>query len=134
MVNSDAQGNKGHLQTPCTSPWRTIIASDDARDILNSKMTLNLNEPCKIEDTSWIKPVKYIGVWWEMITNKSSWAYTAEFPSVKLGQTDFAKSKPNGTHGANNENVKAHIDFAAEHGFDQVLVEGWNIGWEVCCG
>lgn len=128
-LTPDAQGRKGYLQTPCTSPWRTVIVSDKAGDILLSRLTLNLNEPCKIEDTSWIKPVKYIGVWWEMITGKSSWAYS-DAPSVKLGVTDFAKLKPNGKHGATNENVRRHIDFAAKHGFSQVLVEGWNIGWE----
>jgi hypothetical protein len=129
-LTPDAKGNKGHLQAPCVSPWRTIIASSDARDILASRMTLNLNEPCKIEDTSWIKPVKYIGVWWEMITGKSSWAYTDEVPSVQLGITDFTKAKPNGKHAANTTHVKEYIDFAAKHGFDAVLVEGWNEGWE----
>lgn len=129
-LTPDAKGNKGHLQAPCVSPWRTIIASADARDILASRMTLNLNEPCKIEDTSWIKPVKYIGVWWEMITGKSSWVYTDEIPSVQLGITDFTKAKPNGKHAANTKHVKEYIDFAAKHGFDAVLVEGWNEGWE----
>ena len=129
-LTPDAKGNKGHLQAPCVSPWRTIIASADARDILASRMTLNLNEPCKIEDTSWIKPVKYIGVWWEMITGKSSWAYTDEIPSVQLGITNFTKAKPNGKHAANTKHVKEYIDFAAKHGFDAVLVEGWNEGWE----
>ena len=129
-LTPDATGDKGYIQAPSHSPWRTIIVSDDARDILASKITLNLNDPCKIEDTSWIKPVKYIGVWWEMITGKSSWAYTDEYPSVVLGETDFAKAKPNGKHGANNANVKKYIDFAAKHGFDAVLVEGWNEGWE----
>lgn len=129
-LTPDAKGNKGHLQAPCVSPWRTIIASSDARDILASRMTLNLNEPCKIEDTSWIKPVKYIGVWWEMITGKSSWAYTDEILSVQLGITDFTKAKPNGKHAANTKHVKEYIDFAAKHGFDAVLVEGWNEGWE----
>lgn len=129
-LTPDAIGDKGYMQAPNHSPWRTIIVSDDARDILASKMTLNLNDPCKIEDTSWIKPVKYVGVWWEMITGKSSWAYTDEFPSVQLGVTDFAKAKPNGKHGANNDNVKKYIDFAAQNGFDGVLVEGWNEGWE----
>lgn len=128
-LTPDARGDKGHMQTPCHSPWRTIVVSDDARDILASKLILNLNEPSKIEDTSWIKPVKYMGVWWEMITGKSSWAY-ADLPSVQLGVTDYSKTKPNGKHGANNENVKKYIDFASKHGFDQVLVEGWNIGWE----
>jgi len=129
-LTPDAKGDKGYMQTPCQSPWRTVIVSDDARDILASKLTLNLNEPCKLEDTSWIKPVKYIGVWWEMITGKSSWAYTDDLLSVKLGETDYTKTKPNGRHAANNTNVKRYIDFAAEHGFDQVLVEGWNQGWE----
>lgn len=129
-LTPDAQGYKGNLQAPCKSPWRTIIVSDDARDILASNMTLNLNDPCKIEDTSWIKPVKYIGVWWEMITGKSSWSYTSDFPSIQLEVTDYSKAKPNGTHGATTENVKKHIDFAAQHGFDAVLVEGWNVGWE----
>ena len=129
-LTPDAQGNKGYLQAPCVSPWRTVIVSDDARDILASRITLNLNEPCALEDVSWIKPVKYVGVWWEMITNKSSWAYTDDLPSVKLGETDYSKTKPNGRHGANNENVKKYIDFAAENGLDQILVEGWNEGWE----
>jgi hypothetical protein len=129
-LTPDEKGNKGHIQAPSHSPWRTIIVSDDAREILASKMTLNLNDPCKIEDTSWIKPVKYVGVWWEMITGKSSWSYTDEFPSVQLGVTDFSKAKPNSTHGANNANVKKYIDFASANGFDAVLVEGWNEGWE----
>jgi hypothetical protein len=129
-LTPDAKGDKGYMQAPSHSPWRTIIVSDDAREILASKMTLNLNDPSKIEDTSWIKPVKYVGVWWEMITGKSSWAYTDEFPTVQLGVSDFAKAKPNGKHGANNANVKKYIDFAAKNGFDAVLVEGWNEGWE----
>ena len=129
-LTPDARGDKGYLQAPCKSPWRTVIVSDDARDILASRITLNLNEPFKIEDTSWIKPVKYVGVWWEMIAGKGSWAYTDDLPSVKLGETDYSKTKPNGKHSANNEKVKRYIDFAAEHGFDQVLVEGWNEGWE----
>ncbi|RTY70513.1 glycoside hydrolase family 97 protein [Flavobacterium sp. ZB4P23] len=129
-LTPDAKGDKGYMQAPNHSPWRTIIVSDDAREILASKMTLNLNDPSKIEDTSWIKPVKYVGVWWEMITGKSSWAYTDEFPTVQLGVSDFSKAKPNGKHGANNTNVKKYIDFAAKHGFDAVLVEGWNEGWE----
>ncbi len=129
-LTPDAIGDKGYLQAPCTSPWRTIIVSDGARDILASKMTYNLNEPCKLKDVSWIKPVKYVGVWWEMITGKSSWGYTNDYPSVQLGVTDFAKAKPNGTHGANTANVKKYIDFAAQNGFGAVLVEGWNIGWE----
>ena len=129
-LTPDAQGNKGHMQAPCHSPWRTVMVSDDARDILASKLILNLNEPCKLEDTSWIKPVKYVGVWWEMIAGNRPWAYTWELPSVKLGETDYTKVKPNGMHPANTENVKKYIDFSAKHGFDQVLVEGWNIGWE----
>ncbi len=129
-LTPDAQGKKGYMQTPCQSPWRTVIVSDDARDILASRITLNLNEPCKYTDTSWIKPVKYIGVWWDMITGRGSWAYTDDVYSVKLGETDYTKTKPNGKHSANTENVKRYIDFAAEHGFDQVLVEGWNQGWE----
>ncbi len=129
-ITPDANGTKGHLQTPCSTPWRTIIVSDDAREILASRITLNLNEPCKIDDTSWIKPTKYIGVWWEMITGKSEWSYTWDFPSVQLGKSDYSKAKPHGKHGATTENVKRYIDFAAKHGFDGVLVEGWNIGWE----
>ena len=129
-LTPDAVGDKGYMQAPCKSPWRTVIVSDDARDILASKLTLNLNEPCAYEDVSWIKPVKYVGVWWGMIAGKSTWAYTDDLPSVKLGETDYSKTKPNGRHGANNENVKRYIDFAAAHGFDQVLVEGWNEGWE----
>lgn len=128
-LTPDAQGNKGYLQTPFETPWRTIIVSDRAAGILESNITLNLNEPTKYEDTSWIKPVKYIGVWWEMITGKSSWAYS-DLTSVKLGLTDYSKVQPNGRHAANNEHVKTYIDFAAEHGFDAVLVEGWNVGWE----
>ena len=129
-LTPDAVGDKGYMQAPCKSPWRTVIVSDDARDILASKLTLNLNEPCAYEDVSWIKPVKYVGVWGEMIAGKSTWAYTDDLPSVKLGETDYSKTKPNGRHGANNENVKRYIDFAAANGFDQVLVEGWNEGWE----
>ena len=129
VLTPDAQGNKGYLQAPTQTPWRTIVVSDDARDILASKLILNLNEPTKYEDVSWIKPVKYIGVWWEMITGKSSWAYT-DLPSVKLGETDFTKTKRNPKHAANTAHVKDHIDFASKHGFDAVLVEGWNEGWE----
>ena len=132
-LTPDARGHKGYLQAPCKSPWRTVIVSDNACDILASNLILNLNEPCKIEDTSWIKPVKYVGVWWEMITGKSSWAYT-DLPQVQIDKIDYATAKPNGRHGANNENVMRYIDFAAEHGFDQVLVEGWNIGWEDWAG
>ncbi|WP_313264011.1 glycoside hydrolase family 97 protein [Sphingobacterium sp.] len=129
-LTPDANGTKGNLQTPARSPWRTIMVSDDARDILASRMTLNLNEPTKIKDPSWIKPTKYIGVWWEMITGKSEWSYTYDLPSVHLGETDYSKVKPHGKHGATTANVKRYIDFAAQHGFDGVLVEGWNIGWE----
>ncbi len=129
-LTPDAQGKKGYMQTPCQSPWRTIMVSDDAREILASKLTLNLNEPCALKDVSWIKPMKYIGVWWEMITGKSTWAYTNDLLSVHIGVTDYTKVKPNGTHAANNDKVRRYIDFAAKHGFDQVLVEGWNIGWE----
>ncbi|MFB3385829.1 glycoside hydrolase family 97 protein [Flavobacterium sp. LAR06] len=129
-LTPDAKGDKGYMQAPSHSPWRTIMVSDDAREILASKMTYNLNDPSKIDNTSWIKPVKYIGVWWEMITGKSSWSYTNDFPTVQLGVSDFSKAKPSGTHGANNANVKKYIDFAAANGFDAVLVEGWNEGWE----
>lgn len=129
-LTPDAVGDKGYMQAPDTTPWRTIIVSDDAREILSSKLTYNLNEPNKIDDTSWITPVKYIGVWWEMITGKSSWAYTDDLPTVQLGVTNYSTAKPNGKHGATTENVKKYIDFAAEHGFDAVLVEGWNVGWE----
>ena len=129
-LTPDARGDKGYLQAPCVSPWRTVIVSDKATGILASRITLNLNEPCKIEDTSWIKPTKYIGVWWDMITNKGTWAYTDELSTVKLGETDYSQTKPNGRHSANTENVKRYIDFAAAHGFDAVLVEGWNEGWE----
>ena len=129
-LTPDAQGAKGYLMAPCHSPWRTIMVSDDARKILASRLILNFNEPCAIADTSWIKPVKYVGVWWEMITGKSSWSYTNDLPTIDLNTVDYTKTKPNGTHGATNENVRKYIDFAAKHGFDQVLVEGWNIGWE----
>lgn len=129
-LTPDAQGNMAYMQTPCSTPWRTIIVSDDARDILASNLILNLNEPCAYEDTSWIKPVKYVGVWWEMIAGGKQWSYTSEVPAVRLGVTDYTKVKPHGNHPANNENVMRYIDFAAKHGFDQVLVEGWNIGWE----
>ena len=129
-LTPDAKGDKGYLYTPTKSPWRTVMVSDDARNILASRLILNLNDPCALADTSWIKPVKYIGVWWEMITGKSSWAYTDDLPTIKLDEVDYTKVKPNGTHGANNEKVRRYIDFAAQHGFDQVLVEGWNVGWE----
>ena len=129
-LTPDADGFKGRLQTPCHSPWRTVMVSDDACDILSSHLILNLNEPCKIEDTSWIKPVKYMGVWWEMIAGGKPWSYTNDIPSVKLGETDYRKVKSNGNHPANTRNVKKYIDFAAKHGFDQLVVEGWNVGWE----
>lgn len=128
-LTPDVNGYMAYMQTPCHTPWRTVQVSDDAREILSSRLVLNLNDPCAYEDVSWIRPVKYVGVWWEMITGKSSWAY-ADINSVKLGETDYSKLQPNGIHGANNENVRRYIDFAAEHGFDQVLVEGWNEGWE----
>ena len=129
-LTPDVLGNKAYMQAPSKTPWRTIIVSDDARDILASKLTLNLNEPCAYKDVSWIKPVKYIGVWWEMITGMKSWSYTDELLVMRFGENDYTKIKPNGRHAANNENVKRYIDFAAEHGMDQVLVEGWNEGWE----
>ena len=129
-LTPDAKGDKGYLYTPTKTPWRTVMVSDDARNILASRLILNLNDPCALADTSWIKPVKYIGVWWEMITGKSSWAYTDDLPTIKLDEVDYTKVKPNGTHAANNEKVRRYIDFAAQHGFDQVLVEGWNVGWE----
>ena len=129
-LTPDADGFKGRLQAPCHSPWRTVMVSDDACDILSSHLILNLNEPCKIEDTSLIKPVKYMGVWWEMIAGGKPWSYTNDIPSVKLGETDYRKVKSNGNHPANTRNVKKYIDFAAKHGFDQLLVEGWNVGWE----
>ena len=130
MLTPDAVGDKAYMQTDCVTPWRTVIVSDDARDILASRITLNLNEPCKIEDTSWIKPMKYVGVWWEMINRKSKWSYTNDLPNIHLDKVDYTKTKPHGKHGATTENVKKYIDFAAKHGFDGVLVEGWNIGWE----
>ena len=126
----DATGYKGRIQAPCTTPWRTIMVCEKATDVLASRIILNLNEPCAIEDVSWIHPVKYMGVWWEMIAGKSTWNYTDDFPSVKLGQTDYVHATPNGTHGANNANVRRYIDFAAANGFDGLLIEGWNIGWE----
>ena len=129
-LSPDAQGKKGHMQAPCTSPWRTVQVATDARRILANRMTLNLNEPCKITDTSWIKPMKYVGVWWEMINGKSAWSYTNDLPSVQIGKTDYTKVTPHGNHGANTANVCRYIDFAARYGFDGVLVEGWNIGWE----
>ena len=129
-LTPDAEGVKGRMQAPCKTPWRSIMVCDSATEVLASRLVLNLNDPCAIEDVSWIHPVKYMGVWWEMITGKTSWAYTDEYPSVQLGVTDYAHSKPNGRHGANNENVRRYIDFAAENGFDGLLIEGWNEGWE----
>ena len=133
-LTPDAQGCKGHIHAPFRTPWRTIQVAPSAVDQLASRLILNLNEPCAYEDVSWIKPVKYVGVWWEMITGKSSWSYTDELAHVELGVTDYSKVTPNGKHGATNENVRRYIDFAAEHGFDQVLVEGWNEGWEEWVG
>ena len=129
-LTPDAEGWKGRVQTPARSPWRTVMVVDDARKVLASRLILNLNDPCVLEDVSWIHPVKYIGVWWEMITGKTQWSYTDDFPTIELGVSDYSKAKPHGKHGANNENVRRYIDFAAEHGFDAVLVEGWNEGWE----
>ena len=129
-LTPDAQGNKGHLQAPAHSPWRTVMVADNACDILASNLILNLNDPCAYDDTSWIKPVKYVGVWWEMIAGPQEWSYTYDLPSVKLHSLDYSSTKCHGKHAANNDNVKKYIDFAAEHGFDQVLVEGWNVGWE----
>lgn len=128
-LTPDARGNKGYLMAPCHSPWRTVMVTSTATAALDSKLILNLNEPCKLEDTSWIHPTKYMGVWWEMIVGKSSWAYS-NASAVNLDSIDYKNMKPNGIHGANNDNVKRYIDFAAENGFDQLLVEGWNIGWE----
>ncbi len=129
-LTPNAVGEMARCQTPCHTPWRTVMVTDDARKVLASRLILNLNEPCAYEDVSWIKPVKYMGVWWEMITNKSSWSYTNDFNSVHLGVDDYSKAKPNGTHAANNENVRKYIDFAAANGMDQLLIEGWNVGWE----
>ena len=129
-LTPDAQGWKGRMQTPCNTPWRTVQVAPSATAQLASRLILNLNEPCALENTDWIKPVKYIGVWWEMISGKGSWNYTDDFASVQLGKTDYSTATPNGRHSANNENVRRYIDFAAAHGFDQVLVEGWNEGWE----
>ncbi len=129
-LTPDANGNKAYMQAPAHTPWRTVMVSDDARDMLSSNLILNLNDPCAYDDTSWIKPVKYIGVWWEMIGHGKQWSYTWDLPSVKLNDLDYSNTKPHGQHPANNDNVKKYIDFAAEHGFDQVLVEGWNVGWE----
>lgn len=129
-LTPDAEGVRGRLQAPCHTPWRTVMVCEKATDVLASRLILNLNEPCAIEDVGWIHPVKYMGVWWEMITGKSEWSYTSDFPSVRLGETDYAQATPHGRHGANNENVRRYIDFAADNGFDGLLVEGWNEGWE----
>ncbi len=129
-LTPDAEGVKGRLQAPCKSPWRTVQVCEKATDVLASRLILNLNEPCALEDVSWIHPVKYMGVWWEMITGKTQWSYTWDVPSVQLGVTDYKTVKPHGQHGANNENVRRYIDFAAENGFDALLIEGWNEGWE----
>ncbi|KQC34445.1 alpha-glucosidase [Nonlabens sp. YIK11] len=129
-LTPDVNGDMAYMQAPTTTSWRTIIASKNATDILASRMTYNLNEPLALEDTSWIKPTKYIGVWWEMITGKSSWSYTNDLPAIQLGKTDYSTLEPNDTHGATTAHVKDYIDFAAQHGFDAVLVEGWNQGWE----
>ena len=142
-LSPDATGYKGRLQAPCHTPWRTVQVCEKATDVLASRLILNLNEPCAIKDVSWIHPVKYMGVWWEMISDKNCWSYTNDFPSVRLGNpenkdvtpevegvTDYTKATPHGRHAANNENVRRYIDFAAAHGFDALLIEGWNIGWE----
>lgn len=129
-LTPDIDGTKGHIQTDAVSPWRVIMVGEKAQDILASRIVLNLNEPCKISDTSWIKPMKYVGVWWEMIAGMRDWSYTWDFPSIHIGVTDYSKAKPHGRHGATTENVKRYIDFAAKYGFDGVLVEGWNVGWE----
>lgn len=126
----DATGYKGRIQTPCRTPWRTVMVCEKATDVLKSRLILNLNDPCALDDVSWIHPVKYMGVWWEMISDKNCWSYTNDFPSVKIGETDYEHAKPHGRHAANTKNVKRYIDFAARHGFDALLIEGWNIGWE----
>ncbi len=129
-LTPDAQGVKARLQAPCKTPWRTVMVCEKATDVLASRLILNLNDPCVLEDVSWIHPVKYMGVWWEMITGKTQWSYTYDYPSVKLGETDYRKANPHGNHGANTENVRKYIDFAAANGFDALLIEGWNEGWE----
>ena len=129
-LTPDAEGVKGRLQAPCVSPWRTVQVCTRAEDVLASRLILNLNEPCVLEDTSWIHPTKYMGVWWELISGRNEWSYTYDYPSVQLGVTDYRSAKPHGKHGANNENVRRYIDFAAAHGFDGLLIEGWNEGWE----
>ena len=130
ILTPDAEGVKARLQAPCKSPWRTVMVCSSATDVLASRLILNLNEPCALEDVSWIHPVKYMGVWWELISGRNEWSYTYDYPSVQLGVTDYKASKPHGKHGANTENVKRYIDFAAENGFDALLIEGWNEGWE----
>ena len=129
-LTPDAEGVKGRMQAPCKTPWRSVMVCKSATDVLASRLVLNLNDPCALDDTSWIHPVKYMGVWWEMITGKSEWSYTYDHPSVQLGKTDYRASKPHGRHGANTENVRRYIDFAAANGFDALLIEGWNEGWE----
>ena len=129
-LTPDAQGVKGRMQAPCKTPWRSVMVCPSATDVLASRLVLNLNDPCALDDVSWIHPVKYMGVWWEMITGKSQWSYTNDYPSVQLGKTNYAASKPHGQHGANNANVRRYIDFAADNGFDAILIEGWNEGWE----
>ena len=129
-LTPDAEGVKGRMQAPCKTPWRSVMVCEKATDVLASRLILNINDPCALDDVSWIHPVKYMGVWWEMITGKSQWSYTNDYPSVQLGVTDYAHSTPHGKHGANNENVRRYIDFASENGFDGLLIEGWNEGWE----
>ena len=129
-LTPDAQGVKGRMQAPCKTPWRTVMVCPSATDVLASRLILNLNEPCALEDVSWIHPVKYMGVWWELITGRNEWSYSWDLPSVQLGVTDYSKLTPHGKHGANNENVRRYIDYAAENGFDALLIEGWNEGWE----
>jgi hypothetical protein len=129
-LSPDAAGYKGRMQAPCHTPWRTVMVCEKATDVLASRLILNLNEPCVLEDVSWIHPVKYMGVWWEMISDKNTWSYTNDYPSVRLGETDYTKAKPHGRHAANTENVRRYIDFAAANGFDALLIEGWNVGWE----
>ncbi|MBR6519909.1 MAG: glycoside hydrolase family 97 protein [Paludibacteraceae bacterium] len=134
LAPTPVEGVKAFMQTPCNTPWRTIFVTDDAREILASSMILNLNEPCKIENTTWIKPVKYVGIWWQMhAPGQGTWNY-ADVPNIKLAETDWSKLTPNGRHAATTENTMRYIDFAAEHGFDAVLVEGWNVGWEDWAG
>ena len=129
-LTPDAEGVKGRMQAPCHTPWRSVMVCPSATEVLALRLVLNLNDPCVLDDTSWIHPVKYMGVWWEMITGKSEWSYTNDYPSVQLGKTDYRNSKPHGRHGANTANVKRYIDFAAANGFDGILIEGWNEGWE----